>query len=183
MYPLIDKPTKVTQKSSTIIDNIYCNSDNLSDICKSGVSRFSISDHYAIFGINNSIKICDDTHTIIKREFNQKNISRFIKCVGKQSWISLNSLGVQSAFSWFQRVIDLHFGNSYPKRSFTLTYKNRLPWITEKLCTQIKDKNAMHTIFFASVGPRLARNIISTLNPMSYVTPCNNSCNSSHFNS
>ena len=60
---------------------------------------------------------------------------------------SLNSLGVQSAFSWFQRVIDLHFGNSYPKRSFTLTYKNRLPWITEKLCTQIKDKNAMPTIF------------------------------------
>ena len=29
--------------------------------------------------------------------------------------------------------------------------------------------------FFVSVGPKLAQNIISTVNPMSYVTPCNNS--------
>ena len=29
--------------------------------------------------------------------------------------------------------------------------------------------------FFVSVGPNLAQNIISTVNPMSYITPCNNS--------
>ena len=29
--------------------------------------------------------------------------------------------------------------------------------------------------FFISIGPKLAQNIISTVNPMSYVTPCNNS--------
>ena len=27
-----------------------------------------------------------------------------------------------------------------------MTYRNRLPWLTEKLHTQIKDKNAMHTM-------------------------------------
>ena len=27
-----------------------------------------------------------------------------------------------------------------------MTYKNRLPWLTEKLHTHIKDKNAMHTM-------------------------------------
>ena len=29
--------------------------------------------------------------------------------------------------------------------------------------------------FFVSVGPKLAQNSMSTVNPMSYVTPCNNS--------
>ena len=62
-----------------------------------------------------------------------------------QCWISLNSLDVQNAFSWFQRVIDLHFEEHFPKRTFTMSYKNRLAWLTEKLRTQIKDKNAMYT--------------------------------------
>ena len=74
LFPLIDKPTRVNQQSSTIIDNIYCSLDNLVDICQSGVFRFSISDHYAIFCINNSIKICDDNvqssdESLIKKIF------------------------------------------------------------------------------------------------------------------
>ena len=262
LFPLINKPTRVTQQSSTIIDNIYCNENNLESSCKSGIFRLSISDHYAIFCIINTIHVRPDKHTIIRRNFNQKNICKFTKCIKNEVWIVLNSLDVQNAFSWFQRVIDLHFGENFPKRTFTMTYKNRLPWLTEKLRTQIKDKNAMHTMvilhpddqllrvkykklrneltslirnseinhysdelelhksdlhktwgimktiigkdsnnsksslkfqvngkcitdsleiansfnnFFVSVGPKLAQNIISTVNPMSYVTPCNNS--------
>ena len=262
LFPLINKPTRVTQHSSTIIDNIYCNTDNLADNCKSGIFRLSISDHYAIFCVNHNIHISDAKCTMIKREFTQRNISRFNKCVEKQSWISLNPLDVQGAFSWFQRVIDLHIEDNFPKRTFTMTYKNRLPWLTEKLRNQIKDKNVMHTLvilnpgdqqlrskykqqrneltsnlrnselnyhsdelelnksdlyktwgtmkkiigkdticskkkiqfqikgksttdnreiansfndFFVSIGPKLANNIVSTVNPMSYVTPCNNS--------
>ena len=262
LFPLINKPTRVTQHSSTIIDNIYCNTDNLADTCKSGIFRLSISDHYAIFCVNHNIHISNDKCTMTKREFTQRKISRFYKCVEKQSWISINSLDVQSAFSWFQRVIDLHIEDNFPKRTFTMTYKNLLPWLTEKLRNQIKDKNAMHTMvilnpgdqqlrskykqqrseltsnlrnselkyhsdelglnksdlyktwgtmkkiigknairskrkiqfqikgksstnsgeiansfndFFVSIGPKLANNIVSTIDPMSYVTPCNNS--------
>ena len=149
LFPLINKPTRVTQHSSTIIDNIYCNTDNLADTCKSDIFRLSISDHYAIFCVNHNIHISNDKCTMTKREFTQRNISRFYKCVEKQSWISINSLDVQSAFSWFQRVIDLHIGDNFPKRTFTMTYKNRLPWLTEKLRNQIKDKkcNAYHGNF------------------------------------
>ena len=123
LFPLINKPTRVTQHSSTIIDNIYCNTDNLADNCKSGIFRLSISDHYAIFCVNHNIHISDAKCTMIKREFTQRNISRFNKCVEKQSWISLNPLDVQGAFSWFQRVIDLHIEDNFPKRTFTMTYK------------------------------------------------------------
>ena len=38
-----------------------------------------------------------------------------------------------------------------------MTYKNRLPWLTEKLCTQIKDKNAMHTMVILHPDDQLLR--------------------------
>ena len=66
--------------------------------------------------------------TMFKRGFTQRKISRFNKFVEKQAWISLNSLDVQSAFSWFQRVIDLHIDDNFPKQTFRMTYKNYLPW-------------------------------------------------------
>ena len=75
-----------------------------------------------------------------------------INVSGKQSWLSLNSLDIQSAFSWFQRVIDSHIEDNFPKRTFTMNYKNRLPWLTEKLRNQIKDKNAMHTMVILNPG-------------------------------
>ena len=39
LFPLINKPARVTQQSSTIIDNIYCNENNLESSCKSGIFR------------------------------------------------------------------------------------------------------------------------------------------------
>ena len=80
-----------------------------------------------------------------KRNYSQKSIYRFIKGLKNQSWISLDMLDVQNAFSWFQRVIDLHFEEHFPKQTFTMSYKTRLPWLTEQLRTQIKEKNAMHS--------------------------------------
>ena len=262
LFPLISRPTRVTNHSATVIDNIYSNASDLSTTWRSGILRFSISDHYAIFCISNTIKMTVDKQTITKRNFSQKAISRFTKCVRSQSWISLDSLDTQNAFSWFQRVIDLHFEEHFPKQTITMSYKNRLPWLTEKLRTQIKDKNSMHiqvmrnpddqqlnlkyktlrneltsalrnselkhysnelelnksdlhktwgvlrviigkdannlkpklqfqvndkyvtdslevansfNEFFVSIGPKLADNILSTTNPLSYVNNCTNS--------
>ena len=145
LFPLIDKPTRVTCHSATIIDNIFSNASDIANTSRSGILRLSISDHYAVFCVNTSINVKADKQTVTKRNYSQKSISKFTKSLTNQSWISINILDVQSAFSWFQRVIDLHFEEHFPKQTFTMTYKTRLPWLTEKLRTQIKEKNAMHT--------------------------------------
>ena len=44
---LLDKPTRVTETSSTLIDHIYCNDINC-DIVP-GVYNYEISDHFPIF--------------------------------------------------------------------------------------------------------------------------------------
>ena len=145
LFPLINKPTRVTHQSATVIDNIYCNASDIAATCKSGVLRISISDHYAIFCIINNSHIKAEKETKIRRNYYKKSIPRFNKCLKEQSWISLNTFDLQEAFSWFQRVIDLHIEEHFPKQTITINYKNRLPCLTEKHCNQIKVKNALHT--------------------------------------
>ena len=56
----------------------------------------------------------------------------------------MHNLPVQSAFRQSLGVIVQHFENSIPKRTFALTYKTRLPWMTPDLCQKICVKNAMY---------------------------------------
>ena len=56
----------------------------------------------------------------------------------------MHNLPVQSAFERFLGVIVQHFENSFPKQTFTVTYKTRLPWMTPDLRQQICEKNAMY---------------------------------------
>ena len=48
-------------------------------------------------------------------------------------------------------VINQHFKTNFKMQSFTTNYKNRHPWMTKALRTQIKIKTAMHTTCFASL--------------------------------
>ena len=122
LFPLIDKPTRVTCHLATIIDNIFSNASDIANTSRSGILRLSISDHYAVFCVNTRINVKADKQTVTKRNYSQKSISKFTKSLTNQSWISINILDVQSVFSWFQRVIDLHFEEHFPKQTFTMCY-------------------------------------------------------------
>ena len=55
--PLITKPTRVTQKCASLIDNIYRNVPINTNSCHSGILEVSISDYYAIFVADNLTRI------------------------------------------------------------------------------------------------------------------------------
>ena len=84
--PLITKPTRVTQNSSTLIDNIYCNILNIATSCKAGILRTSISDHYAIFCISKKETLSSNKTIIIKRSFCDKYIYSFNNRLRNESW-------------------------------------------------------------------------------------------------
>ena len=46
--PLINKPTRITNNSSTLIDNIFSNIIE-DDLCNKGILYWSISDHFPVF--------------------------------------------------------------------------------------------------------------------------------------
>ena len=53
-YPLINRPTRITKSSATLIDNIYCNMSNISNTMAAGLLDANISDHKGIFCIDNN---------------------------------------------------------------------------------------------------------------------------------
>ena len=68
LYSLIDKPTRITAHSSTLIDNIFTNELNYN--IDSGILINDISDHLPIFAI---CKYCDISRTMNpKFKFNRK---------------------------------------------------------------------------------------------------------------
>ena len=87
----------------------------------------------------------------MKRSFCDRNIANFKQCILHESWdFVYESNDLQTAFSRFQGVIDLHLNTNFKKRTFTMNYKNRYPWITEALRKKIKCKNQLHAIAVSS---------------------------------
>ena len=54
LYPLINRPTRITKSSETLIDNIYCNMPNISNTMEAGLLHAIISDHNGMFCIDNN---------------------------------------------------------------------------------------------------------------------------------
>ena len=149
--PLITKPTRVTHLCASLTDNIYSNVPINTSKCDSGILEVSISDHYAIFAIDNSTHIKANAPQVTKRSFCNKNIENFRRCLNNQSWdFVYESEDLQAAFSRFQGVIDVHFNSNFKLHTFTRTYRNRHPWMTEALRTQIKLKNSMYKEYVKS---------------------------------
>ena len=57
LFPCITKPTRVTAKSASLIDNIFCNNDVNNDDVFNGILYTDISDHFPIFHIDNSFDL------------------------------------------------------------------------------------------------------------------------------
>ena len=144
-FPLINKPTRLTSTSSSLIDNIYSTMPALANGCDSGILEISISDHYGIFTVDKNTTILEEKTETKKRSFCNKNIVKFCQALRRESWDSVYSCDdAQVAYSRFKRAIDMHFTSNFKFHTFAMTYKNRYPWLSAALRTQIKLKNAKH---------------------------------------
>ena len=113
-------------------------------MCKAGIIHTYISDHHAIFCIlDNVMPHNNKQNTITKRNFCDKNVTLFNRYLENEAWDIVYREGVQKAFTWFQGVIDLFFDKCFQKQPYILTYRNRYTWMTNKLRTQINEKNIL----------------------------------------
>ena len=111
----------------------------------SGILEISISDHYGIFTVDKNTTILEEKTETKKRSFCNKNIVKFCQALRRESWDSVYSCDdAQVAYSRFKRAIDMHFTSNFKFHTFAMTYKNRYPWLSAALRTQIKLKNAKH---------------------------------------
>ena len=96
LSPLIDKPTRITISSETLIDNIFTN--ELESKLTNGLLINDISDTFPVFTIcryKEKLIRCKRPQYILKRQLNDESISAFKTKLGNNSWDTvLNSSNV-----------------------------------------------------------------------------------------
>jgi hypothetical protein len=146
LLPVINKPTRVTRSSATIIDNIFSNIHS-QDESISCLFPIDISDHFPIcyFSTKSKNSYSSEEPIFKKRDMSRKNTDKFNHLIRNHDWTSVTELlDTQDAYSSFHNTFTTYFNTSFPFKPKLSTYKSRLPWLSVGIKTAIKRKNALY---------------------------------------
>ena len=156
LVPIITKPTRVTHRSATLIDNIFSGSLFHTDKSFSGILYTDISDHYPIFHIDYSYESCPETQYIQRRIYSENNISKFKQHLDAHDWSAIyESTDPQIAYSNFHEAYSKMYNMAFPLKNIKIGYKTRKPWLSEELKNGIKYKNKLYYRQKKSNNPEL----------------------------
>ena len=157
-FPLITRPTRVSQNSATIIDNIFTN--NHADLASSfhGILLADVSDHFPVFHVSKLIHKEETEIEVMRRMFTEKNKAAFKTEIENVNWsFVMDTNDAQVAFSLFhKRYCDI-FKKHFPKKKIKIKVNSDKPWITASLKKSIKHKNKL---FYKHLRFRTAYNEI-----------------------
>ena len=154
--PLINRPTRVSRFSATLIDNIFTN--NFQNIHKSnqGILVTEISDHFPIFHINWNICGRKKDVYFVARKKHTTNRQDFFLSVAETNWGEIYQIqDTQPAFSLFHQKLSIRYDKHFPKTRVKLKYNNKKPWLSDGLRNAIKQKNKL---YIKSIKIRTAQN-------------------------
>jgi len=143
LFPLINKPTRVTERSATLIDNIFSNNIQDNDLLN-GILLTDISDHFPVFSVNTG-KLVSEQH--LYRTFRnccQNNISTFNDELRNYNWNERYSINEAcEAFDYFYGQFCNLYYKCFPRKCVKIGYKNRKTWLTPGLKVSIRQKNKL----------------------------------------
>jgi len=142
-FPLINRPTRITNQTATLIDNIFCNIAQNSVL--DGILLTDISDHLPIFCITaNEINISAEEN-FYSRTYNDTNVNKFKAMLHDIDWNLVKEINdCQKAYTVFHNKFKLCYDKCFPLVRKKQGYKNRKPWLTSGLKLSIKVKNRMY---------------------------------------
>ena len=141
--PMINRPTRVTRNTCTLIDNIFTNNYSINSQLFNGILKAGISDYYILFHIIKSTHSTKDVNSDYKtvRIVNESRINGFVEKIQNTDWSVLNShRDCQTYFAKFYALFKTIYDGSFPLTRVKMRYRNRLPWLTEALKNQSKIK-------------------------------------------
>ena len=153
--PVISRPTRITDHSATIIDQIFVN--NCHAVTKSGVIAESISDHLATFvtiivdqrKLNYKLQQEDPVETSA-RVINEENLKRFEEEISAVDWNFINALdSADEKFNAFETKYSEIYEKNFPlaKNKKPGSRKNTKPWILKWLQNACDRKNQLYFNF------------------------------------
>ena len=173
-YPLIDKPTRVTTKSSSLLDNIFTNV--LDKQITPGVLYNDITDHFPVFQIiktrSNPKRNNNKSNSFYtSRKINTKNISSLALDLNQTNWNDV--LQSNSADESYNKFISL-FSELYDKH-LPITKKRinkrseSKPWITTGIIKSIKTRNKLYKTFLKCPNEDTKTKYIKYRNKLTHV--------------
>ena len=144
--PSIFKPTRKTENTATIIDNILTNE------CKcihSAILVTDISDHLpTIFSSNSGEKYKNDSNKYyFSRSYTDANIEYFKKRLSNVNWVDiLDGNDPNQDYSSFVKTFSDLYNECIPMKKCKIKKKNnpQSPWITKGLLKSINIKNKLY---------------------------------------
>ena len=144
LRPLIDKPTRLSNSSTTLIDNIFTNVYDRQ--VRSGILYNDITDHFPIFQItlDYDLQNYNSSNVIPSRKINDETINSFKSDLSITDWSELQTVtDIDDAYdlfySKFKNLFDSNFVITQPKRH----NPPRKPWITPSILKSINKKKKL----------------------------------------
>ena len=173
---LVQRPTRVTRTSATVIDHILTNRV-LENKIQSGIIKTDISDHFPIFTVFKTNETsCLEKRKFIKRDISSENIDTFKFLLENMKWDNiLPAKSSDKAHETFLFIFSDLYDTAFPKREIEIkTQHLQSPWITRSLQTSSKRKQRLYENFlekeqlkmkphiFGKIKENLKQVIIST---------------------
>ena len=142
--PLVNRPTRVKERSATIIDNIFVNYYGQNS-CFSGILYTDISDHFPVFCIDKAHKAEQKLESQYKRIYSHKNQRDFKAALSHATWDDvLSCFDPQAAYSSFFHDLHEKYNKCFPLKEVKMNYYNRKPWLSDHLKYCIQRKNELY---------------------------------------
>ena len=146
LFPLINKPTRITPTCSSLIDNIFTN--QMANQMHSGLLYSDLSDHLITYSLTHFNISHSASDLFPYREFSEISRNRFTSLLREQNWSSLYDIDDPNlAFDHFLDKITLLYDLAFPYRTRRPRNRRCHPWITPGIKKSINRKNKLHSKF------------------------------------
>ena len=147
--PHIIQPTRITDHSATLIDNIYLNTIEYKTI--SGNLIYDISDHLPNFIVISKLSQSSYNYDRYIRDYSQFNEADFLEEVGTIDWMDVfgDTDDVNLIFSSFFYTLSVLVDKHVPLKKLSKRKAKLLskPWITKGIRVSIKRKNKFYKLY------------------------------------
>ena len=144
-FPTISKPTRITEHSATIIDNIYMNAYDIADDILSGNLYTDITDHLPVFMLQCSATYKKFQRKVRKRLFTANGEEQFMNELAMFDWSNIYNNDSNMQYTHFTTAVSKLINKHFPLKTIRMNYNTiRNPWITPGIIRSIKRKNKLY---------------------------------------
>jgi hypothetical protein len=171
--PTIHNPTRISDSSATLIDNIFINKTQFT--YDSAIIYNDISDHFpiAIHLENLTVKRKQIQPNRKTRSFDLNSLERFKVALDSFNWTEIDILTEEKkdpsgAYEYFHTRYTALFNSCFPEKTFKLSYKHtpRQPWMTEGLLKSCVRKSRLYKKYCQKKSPQCKNKYITYRNKL-----------------